>query len=444
MAQKWNLQDIKPAQSARRQLAKNAPAQRPQNDIKQRVVHETVVEETFDPELSSIDIIDGNKAKRTRVFATAIITCVIVGSAFALNVLLGGAEVTVYPKYKNVSLQAEFTAHQTPKANELGYEILTLSETQEAQVKASGKESVSLRSEGKIFIYNTKGTTPQRLVKNTRFESKDGLIFKIKESVEVPAPKKDAAGNLVPGSVSADVYADGTGEQYNIPPQRFTVPGLKGSEQYESIYGESSADFAGGFEGEKYIIDEDELSTAKQQLHIDLRKKLLEKLRESKPAGFILYEPAIAFSFETLPPTQHGDSMATLKEKAYLRVPLFKEDEFASYVARHTVPDYKDEPVLLKDPYTLTFSYAEATTTVSDISIYPELTFNLTGSAKAVWQYNEEALLNALIGQKKSDTVAIFSDYPAITEAQSEIRPFWAGTFPDSISKIKLQTVIGE
>jgi len=447
MTQKWNLQDIRPNNPTRQSPAREVPTRRLQQDIASRAPRtpREPREQMFseDPDLASIEVIDGNKSKRKRIFVTTSIALLILLFGYIVSVFLGGADVTVYPKFKDISAQANFTAYlSNPQPGELQYELLTLDATGEKQVKASGKEHVSLHAEGKIFVYNTKSTASQRLIKNTRFESKDGLIFRIKESIEVPPVTKDAKGQIVPGSIVADVFADGTGEQYNLSPQRFTVPGLKDTDQYDNIYGESVAQFTGGFDGDKYIIDEQELNTAKQALHIELRDKLLTQMTQQRPAGFVVYDDAVTLTFESQPSTEYGDSLATIKEKAVLRVPIFKEADFSQYLASKTIPDYAGDPVTVVDPKTLTFAYDSATTTVSDISQVAALDFSLKGNARIVWVFDEAKLQKELVSLKKVAAPTVFSSYKSISHAQAEVRPFWAKSFPDSISGIKIHTVI--
>lgn len=444
MPQKWNLQDIRRPEPARERTYPTP--QRASQDIAPRrpVVEEQPMsrEPILDPDLATIDIIDGKATKRKRLIISVLISVVILGAAFGVNLLLGGATVTVYPKFKDVSVQATFTAYAEPKAGELSYELLALDATGERQVTASGQEHVSERAVGKIFIYNTQSVT-QRLIKNTRFESPDGLIYRIQESVEVPAATtKD--GKVAPGVISTDVFADGTGEQYNVSPSRFTVPGLKGSDQFNAVYGESTEAFTGGFEGDRYIIDDAELEAAKQALHLELRNSLLEKLKTSRPSGFVLYDSAVTFTFESLPSTAYGDSMATIKEKAYLHVPLFKESEYASYIAESTIPGYEDEPVELTDPLTLTYRYESATATVSDISKQSEITFTLGGTTRVVWQFDATMLSTDLVGLSKNGLSNVLSGYPAIERAESDIKPFWAQSFPDTSKEIEIVTVIGD
>lgn len=225
-------------------------------------------------------------------------------------------------------------------------------------------------------------------------------MYRIKESIEVPASIKDAKGVVVPGSVVADVFADSTGEKFNIKPTKFTVPGLKGSDQFDNVYGESTVAFTGGFEGEKYILDEQELNTAQQALHVELRDKLLKRLEEEKPAGFVVYKDAVTFVYETLPSTEYGDSLATIKEQARLQVPILKEPELAAYLAKKSVTDYNNESVLLSDPQTLTFSYTDATTGTTDIKNNQSLDITLKGNTQIVWKFDEDVLKGELVGKK--------------------------------------------
>lgn len=437
MPQKWNLQDIRPQGTPKPQPPRSVGVkQRAQQDIAPRPIEVETRTPEFDPDISSIEIVDGNSAKRKRVVVSVVIAAAIIGAGVFVNMLLGGATVTVYPKIKDVAVQADVAAKMNPQVGELGYELLTLEATGEKQVKASGKEDVQERATGKLFVYNTSDTM-QRLIKNTRFETKDGMIFRISESIEVP-PVKDGT----PGMVAADVFADGTGEQYNIPPQRFTVPGLKGSDQYDKMYAESTSAFTGGFSGEKYILDEAELATAQQALHIELRNTLLARLKTEQPAGFVAYDNAVAISFESLPATEYGDSLATIKERARLQVPLFKEDAFAAFIAEQGIPDYEGEAVRVLDTTALEFNYDSATTTISDISGYTELNFMLKGTARVVWEVDEAKLQNELAGTKKGDAPLIFTKYNAIKSAQAETRPFWVTSFPDNPEDVEIKTVL--
>ncbi len=445
MSQKWNLQDIRPAGAKKVQITRE-PVSAPRGDIAVRKPPRPVQpQETFlDPDIASIDILDGNSERRKRTFISLAIVLVILVIGFFLNSLMSGAEIVVHPKYKDVTVQATFTAYTEPQAGDLSYELLSLEATGERQVAAAGEQLVSERAVGKILIYNEFSTAPQRLIKNTRFANSDGLIYRISESVEVPGTTKDQKGGIIPGVISADVFADGTGEQYNIGPTRFSVPGLAGSEQADKIYGESTVAFAGGYEGTKFVIDEAEFKTAEQALQLELRNSLLARLDTEKPADFILYKDAVTFVFDSLPATEYGDGMATIKERARLQVPIFAKSEFAEYLAKNTISGFEKTTVETPDPLTLTFSYTGPTTTISDISVNKEVEFLLKGQTRILWTFDEEKLKKDVATKPKTALAGITTGYPALTKIEAKVRPFWKQSFPEDTSKITITTIVAE
>lgn len=435
MSQKWNLQDIQPTKpKKRRPIAEPVRTEQPP-EVRSR--------EEAD-EVMSIEISNGNKKKGRSLVVAIFIFIFIVGGGLLFSALMAGAEVTVYPKHKEPNVNALFEAYLKPQAEELTYEIMTLEAEGERQVTASGQEEVKSQAEGSILIYNKQQPEPIRLVTNTRFESPTGLIYKIKEPAIVPGYTTGENGEVIPGVVTADVYADEVGEQYNIGPSKFTVPGFKGEPEYDNVIAESTERMSGGFDGMQFIIDDDELKTAQQALRMELRNSLLDRIEAEKPAGFILFEDAVTFTYVSLPSVEYGDNLATIKEKTLMRIPLFKEDSFAEYIAKATVPGYEGGEVRVEDPSTLTFAYEIATTSASDISQAEMLEFNLTGKPRLIWEYDEGKLKTDLLNVNKTALPNVLGAYPAIERAEAVIRPFWKTKFPTALDDIEIIEVIGE
>lgn len=427
MPQKWNLQDIRPsAPKATRASHRTAT----QTDIAPRAPRKESSSHYDDID----DIAPRGTSRKGSGKLILIVVAVLVVLTFILNVFLGGATVTVYPKVRDIAIQSEFTAYTAPQADELSYEVLTLSADAEKQVVATGKEAVAERATGKIAVYNT-GSASQRLITNTRFETPAGLIFRIKDSIDVPGGTNDT-----PGKVVADVYADETGDNYNVQPTRFTVPGLKDTEQYTSIYAESAQAFTGGFEGDKYIIDEAELATALEELRGELRRNLTEQLQSKVPAGFILFDEAVSYTYESLPAVESGNSLATIKERAHIHAPLFNADELAAFLAEKSIHDYDGNDVYISAPEAITFDYTDDTMTQSDLRTRENITFTLEGNTKIISKFDDETLKEDIAGMHKNDAPSVFVRYGAISNATSEIRPFWKSSFPDDVADIKIVT----
>ena len=434
MTQKWNLQDIRPATPRKRRTPAESKVVTPQRSLE--------VPQDDAEEAMSIRIVDGNKKKGKGLIIAIAIFIVVVAGGLLASALMSGAEVTVYPKHREPTVNATFVAKKMAQADELAYEVMTLEAEGERQVSATGEEMVTEQTTGTIFIYNKQQADPIRLVTNTRFESPEGLIYKISDPAIVPGYTTDENGQIVPGVTTAEVYADEAGEQYNIGPSRFTVPGFKGEPEFENIYAESTSNFTGGFNGMKFIIDDAELQTAQQALRTELRNSLLERVDAEKPAGFVVYKDAVTFTYESLPSVAYGDNLATIKEKVLLRIPMFKEDDFANFIAQATVPGYDGAQVRITDPLVMTFSYTGATTSASDISNMTELSFNLGGKPQIVWTYDAEKLKADLLNANKTALTSVLGGYPAIEKANAVIRPFWKTKFPTAIDEIQIIEVI--
>ncbi len=391
---------------------------------------------------ASVRIVDGRKQKRRTVLWSFIIFFIIVGGVLFLSHLLSGVELTVNPRFREPNVNATLTASRTPQADELTYEIMSLEATGERQVSATGEETVVEQAQGTILVYNRHTTDTVRLITNTRFEAPEGKIFRLRESIVVPGYTRGDAGEIAPGVITATVFADQPGEEYNIGPSRFTIPGFADSPEFENLYAESVESMGGGFNGTRFIVDEAELQTAQQSLQMELRNSLLARVDSEKPAGFNVFPGAITFTYETMPAVEYGDNLATIKEKATLRIPIFEDTTFASYLAAATIPGYEAAPVRIEDPTALTFDYTNATTSISNIAAAETLEFTLVGRPLIVWEYDAEALKKDLAGKNKTALTAVLGGYPAIERADAQTQPVWSNSFPENPDDIKIVEVL--
>lgn len=438
MDKKWNLQDIKPAGSSRRPMKRSTQGgEVPVRTNRERSSREEYSEEDTSGTMS-IPITNGKKKKKKSKLLIALLIFGVFASAAVASLLSSGAELTVYPRTNEPNVNATFTGYAEAPAGELAYEVMTLEASGERQVTASGQQEVSELAEGTIEVFkSTPGT--QRLIKNTRFSDSSGKIFRITESVVVPG----AIGEE-PGRIQANVFADESGDAHNLAAgTRFTVPGLESDAAlFNAIYAENDVAFSGGFNGQKFIIDQEQLATAKQALQMELRDALLERLPGEQPSGFVAFISGVAFTYESLPSVAYGDNLATIKEKALLQIPLFSEIEFASYLAAATISDYDGQEMRIEDSSVLTFAYQNATTSSSNIANEESLSFQLAGRPLLVAQYDAGKLSTDLLGAPKQSLITILSAYPAIERAEAVIRPFWQRTFPTNINQIDIIEVL--
>ncbi len=436
MAQKWNLQDIKPPEPRR--------PRRPHDVTSQpRATGGTLeVAPSRRDDIPSIVIEDGKKKHSYRLVTAIAVFLVIVGAAIGVAIHMSKSVVTVFPEFRSPVINNTFTAFPERRTGELSYEILTLTTQGERQVTATGQIPDTQQATGFIEIIKT---TPgsERLIKNTRFRSPDGLIFRIQESVVVPGAVTDGSGTTVPGTIRAEVFAEEAGDAYNLPAgTRFDIPGFQESgltQLFQTMYAENRTAFTGGFDGLRFEIDEDELNAATQELQLELRDELLERIARERFAGSVYFSDSISISFNSLPPIQSGQELVTLREEATLQVPLFLATDLGSYLAQQAVVTYTGGEVVVDDISALTFAYTDTNLRRQILANEPSLSFTLNGQPLLIWQFDETRLAENLAGLNKNVVQNVFEGFPAIRGGRVHLTPFWRRNFPDDPTRITIQ-----
>ena len=377
-------------------------------------------------------------SSRWGLWVIALVAILVL--VFGLSSIFSGAKLVITPKQRTVLVDAEFQAYKNPAVDELGYEVMTIEREGSQEVTASGEEFVEEKASGNIVIYNNYNSSNQRLIKNTRFETPEGLIYRINKSVTVPGQKTED-GKTVPGSIEVTVYADEEGESHNIGLTDFTIPGFEGDPRFDDFYARSKTEMTGGFVGEKKIISEADEERARNEILENIKAQLLKDVFSQKPKGFEIFEDGVFVTSTPLSDEVDG-SRVLVKEKVVLYGVLFEQKAFAQFVAQNTVAGFEMEDVEILDPTTLSFKVLEKDQV--EPWIEEEFSFELGGKAHIVWSFESDQLKEDLAGKAKGALQTVLTGYQSIDEAQIVLRPFWRQTFPDNIKDIKITTVIEE
>lgn len=394
------------------------------------------IEDDFDYNTTYNNGIKKNKVSHFALWFVAII--VVIALILAFSLIFSGAKLNITPKQNNTIVDAQFAAAINADAEEFPYEIMMIEKTDSKKIAATGREEIEEKASGKIVIFNNFNSSSQRLIKNTRFETPEGLIYRINKSVVVPGQKIES-GETVPGSVEVTVYADEAGDKYNIELTDFTIPGFKGSPRFDDFYARSKTAMTGGFAGEKLTASPEDLAQAKTEIHTELRKQLMNEASSQKPDEFYLFEDMIFVEFKSVGSAESGNEVE-ITEKATLYGVLFNKEKFAGHIAKNTIATFDDEPVEISDISTLTIKVLNKTD--SRPWEEEEFEFIVNGNAHIVWTFNEEKLKEDLAGRAKAALPTVLSGYPSIDKVEAVLRPFWKRSFPDKVGKIKIEKVV--
>jgi hypothetical protein len=376
------------------------------------------------------------------VVLKAVGACLVILLAyFGYATLTGKAEVVITPRMETIALDntSTFKAVLEPTADELGYSVMRFSLTESMEVPATGSRVVTEKASGKIIIYNEFSTSPQRLIKNTRFESPTGKIYRINESVTIPGMKKDG-NKVIPGSLEVTVYADEPGPAYNTEPTDFTIPGFKSdAARYKGFFARSKGPITGGASGTVKTVSDEDLKNAADKLRLALETKLRTKARGNLGKEQIMFDSGIVIEFAdaTLVASEgQREDQATIERTATLAAVVFDQRALAKHIASKRLgANYHGEPVKIENASDLIFSMEKTNPTT--LFEKQSLDFGLTGTAKISWIIDPKEVAELLRGADERTFNEIMSkEEGSISKARMELRPFWRSTYPKDPNEI--------
>lgn len=372
----------------------------------------------------------GSRARRGGFpFLTLLIALGIIIVVFVALAAFGGAEVKVTPETQTTRVDGEFTA--TAYAGDLPYELVTVEKTATKSVPAESTVSANDPAQGTITIYN-ESEDPQEFVKNTRFETSSGLIFRVREGVRIPAGSPGK-----PGTAKVTVYAEAGGEKYNVGPTTFTLPGLASSPLYDQVYAKSEEAMSGGFTGERPAVGDATKTTVVNELRASLESGMEEDVKAGVREGYVYIQGSTFATFETLPDTSGDQGTVNVRVKAMGSAIILSAEALAKAAAHKTLAVYGGEPVTFMSVDGLSLKATEDAPPGEN----EPFVFSLTGEATIVWKVDTAKVAGAVAGKKRDSALTILSTFPEVGKAVLVLRPFWVGSYPEDPEKIKVSVV---
>ncbi len=429
-----SIQDIVPPSRNKplRERPTNAP-QAPHRDFEERINPPTPPRRPQRTASSG----SGGPSRVVWIIAGVVVILAITGVVLASTVFRGSV-LTITPKQKTVQISTTIVAATAPSTDQIPLQVITAEDSATQKVPATGEETVQDHASGTIVIYNAYSTKPQRLIKNTRFQTSAGLIFRIQNSVTVPGTTVQA-GKTIPGSIEATVYADEAGDKYNVGLSDFTLPGLKGSAQFDTVYARSKTPMQGGFIGTRKVVDPAARDAAVTALKQSLTISAYQKLAANVPEGFILFDDARSVTFDLIPDQTDGSNAVIGVHAAAhgIVLPILK---LAESLAAQGIAGYAGEDVTISNPTALTGTIA--TNTDPQPWTASQVSFSISGTPHIVWILNETQLKTALAGKPEKDLQTTLASYPAIDRAETTMYPVWSSSFPTNTSRITIKQVV--
>lgn len=370
---------------------------------------------------------------------------IIIGTV-VLGLVIFGA-VTILPKVdlKLVSKKIEWSYTDsvvTQLSAKVDYKTVIIPNQKSTSSKnlnmdfpATGKKQVSEKATGKLTVYNSYSSSAQTLVKDTRFLSPDGKIFKLAKQVIVPGAQI-SEGKIIPSSIDADVIAEKAGEEYNIGPVKlFQIPGFKGTPKYAAFYAESKGDMIGGFVGEISYPTTSDIAAAKKKIKETLESSLKTELYSKISSDFKIIEGSSSFVIlkEDIKDAVDKNGNFSIFSEAQLTIISFKESDLIDVLSKKAEVE-KGEDYAVKS-YTLDYGIARM-----DVGS-GRLSFPVTFKAVLSYKIDIEKIKSEIAGMSDVQLRETVFSLPGIDiENQNVVSfwPFWVKTVPKNLNKINI------
>lgn len=375
-------------------------------------------------------------SKRWWIWGVAGVCIVALGSF--LFVSMRPTTVTITPRSQNIVFgeTAQFIAYPTDSSatGTLSYTVMTSDIDESQVVAAQGTEHVDARASGSVTVYNNYSSKAQTLIKNTRFQTPDGLVFRAPADIVIPAKVGNTAGH-----VSVIIVADKVGPQYNVGPiARFTLPGLQSNAaMYANIYAQSSVAMAGGQSSDQPAVAPADQTAAISAMRARLEQTAHTTVLASTTPNTVAFSSLAQITYQDLPSTPESSTSIRLHERAHVQVPVFDSQTFDTTVAQTVTSNTETDPITLigKNGYDAQFTVASSTIVLGTDPI----TFSLLGNALLVWQIDTKKLAQDLAGRDEGAFQTVITGFPGVQEANAKVEPFWKKTFPTDPSAINIK-----
>ena len=351
------------------------------------------------------------------------------------------AEIKIQPKLGNLDFKGEIVAAIGLSGVDSINKIIpaNLIEKEEEMTEsflATGKFLKEEKAEGIIRVYNADSASLQILIVNTRFVSSEGKLFRLLERVTIPGGKYEG-GKLAPGYLDIKVRADQPGEEYNIGPSTFSLPGLVGTRKYTTVYGKSSSPMTGGLKTEVLQVTKDDLNSAKEILSKKLSQKIKEDLLNQFGSSHVIFEDAyqeeLIDAFSPVPPRAPVASFIYQVKIKYQAL-LFRKSDLEELTKNLILADLPSDKKSKEDSLRLNYSFNSADFKAGKIL------FGLEGSSMVYSPLEESALQESLKGKSLAETQLFLRSQPDVINIQINTWPF-INRLPKNANNIKINVV---
>ncbi len=400
---------------------------------------------------------------------TILITVSVLILFLIIYIAIPGATVRITPKSSTLTVSANVTLAEAPSnrnyldthpTNVIASFPVEATMVKNTTYYTTGKKFEGKNATGTITIINT-SSRDWPLIEQTRFQTSDGLVFRIQEGVTVPAASLSGPGKLDAFVVADEVDANGQviGERGNIGPSDFFLPGLSETNR-ENLYAESTTEFTGGKTITHKMVSEEDIQAARGKMETELinsieeelKMKVVEMNREKNmeltlltgKGAFKKGDPVI-----TIPENIQGQMIESFEVKGqmYVKGVAYNHNELLNILRAKLKLSKNPEKILIKiDTESVSMrlipiaegddpTRQKITATIKGVEQY-EISPNKEGGRRIIENIKEH-----ILGKKIQEAENYIQQLPSINSVSIDSWPAWSPTVPTVPDNITINVV---
>ena len=326
----------------------------------------------------------------------------------------------------------------------------------ELTISTANSKYISNPSHGEIKVYNKKDQEFS-LVKNTQFNTSDGLIFRAIEDFTLPAWTENNPSETII-TVKADEYDENwdlIGIRWNIPfKTEMVIKKLEESSLSKDIWAESIENFYWWESESIWSVTDEDIEQLKEKLIEQVYNKKISIVNENFPIswGFLLpFETITTTTFNNVEiPQKSGDNVSTINWTIYVTYDykyVLRSDLLQIFTTYVHERQSENNLIIRIDPNTLQFLKDSNTTNTDEIKKIWK-TYSISTQINAIQTYDFEKDQKQIIPEIK-DKIAwmnvddarnyILSTYDEIWSVKISV-PLRYNSIPIVKSRIKINS----
>ena len=390
--------------------------------------------DVFPPGLKKEAFSERKKPKKSstfslKLFFLVLIIFIILGGFFA-SFRFSTLDLEIWPEIETITKEEKISARLDAEEIDFLNKIILASLFEKEkeiwqEFSATGREFQEEKAKGEIRIFN-KSSKALSLVKETRFLSEGDKIFISPKSIFVP-------GN---SHVDTKVVAIEAGEDYNIDPSNFSVPGLKGTNRYFTTNGQSFESMKEGSKEEIKKVTQQDLENAEDSLTEKVFLSLQNSLKEKSSPQFILFDEVVSKEIaDVFSPVKAGAEIEkfgfSVKGKA--KAVVFKKSDLENFLKELFFLEINSDKKVFSESLSIDYELESVNFEDNQIEI------NTKVSAKVYQALDEESIKNGIlkVGESQIKEI-ILQNFTNISKIEMKFYPFWVKRAPIDPEKIKI------